>query len=519
MGLLRMLGLGLFGILFVIGLTTANIAVAADRTVLNDDFVTDTAEEADLYALIAEEIREEALSGTQQDEPLEGLPITGVDFETLVNEAITEEWVRSQLEPVIENVYAFLLGDRDSLTVTIDTAELQDDAAAAVVEEGELDLGALGGDEVEQLDRMTESPEQFANERDQFRDEQKAAIQEQTDAELSEDELADALDTQLEEERETLRADFVAAAPADVPGLEESLEALADAWVDAMLGEIEYDEFSATVETATDDLTEAFVEGFFEEAAPFPESIEFSDEDLTAEERAELETVQDAMSTLTLVPFLLVLIVLGLAGAIVVLASPSIAAIGLGALTALIGTGTAGVAAVLRSQLPTLLPEVPAAVQSLVVTMVSAVFDVVIVQSVLLAVLGAGVIALGVAIRRDLLFADDENAAPAATETDADETAQMTAEETAAQDSSAAGEAADDPTAVESAADDQSTTGAAPSPDEAVSDDDRQSDTDDQQSDDDHPSDDDRQSDTDDQQSDDDHPSNDETDPDTAAGQ
>ena len=417
MGILRIIGLGLLGVVFVVGLTTANLAVAADRTVLNDDFVTDTADDAGLYALIAEELREEAAADAPDDGLPDELPIEGVDFETLLEETITEDWVREQFEPAIENVFAFLQGDSDSLEITIDTDELQNNAATTLTEESELDLGALPDERAAQLDRMTESPDQFAAERDQFRTEQKTQIQDATDEELSESELEAALDDQLTDNRETIQSQFTAAIPPAVSGVDEPVETLADAWVDAMLGEVDYEAFTTTVEGASDTLTERAVKSFFEEAAPFPDSIEFTDDDIPAEEREDLDTARDAISAFSLVPFALGALVLVLAGGVFVLASPGGAAIGLGTATALVGGGTAGVTLVLQEELPALLTAIPDAVRGSIVTVLRAILDVVFIQSALLAAVGMAAIAVGVAVRRDLLLAGGVDEAPEDPET------------------------------------------------------------------------------------------------------
>lgn len=407
MGIFRMIGLGVLGILFVLALTAANFAVAADRTVLNDEFVTDTADEANVYAVIAEELRAEALAGAPDDGGLNELPIDGVDFETLVNNAITEDWVRSQFEPAIEDTFGFLQGESESLVITIETDSLQEDATAALREEGTLDFTALEDERAAQLDRMTESPEQFEAERDEFRSEQKDDLQAATDEDLSEEELADLLDEQLADNRELIQSEFTAALPPSLSDAEEPVATLAGAWVDAMLGEVEYDTFVSTVEAATDEVLTSAVDTFFAEAAPFPESIEFTDDELSAEERDTLETARDAVSLFSLAPFALGGAVVLFAGGIFVLASHSGAAIGIGTLSALVGGSTAGVTVLLRQEVPVLVDGIPEALRGSMLTIIDAILDVVFVQSAVLATIGVGAIALGIGIRRDLLLADD----------------------------------------------------------------------------------------------------------------
>lgn len=442
MGLLRILGLGLLGVLFIVGLTTANLAVAADRTVLNDDFVTDTAAEADLYAVIADELREEALASGPDEDALDDLPIEGVDFETLVNEAITEQWVRSQFEPAIENVFAFLQRDSESLTITIETESLEDNAAETLREEATLDLTALPDDRAAQLDRMTESPEQFADERDEFRSERKAEIQAATDEDLSESELDAALNEQLADNREVIQSQFTEALPPALADAEPAVEALADAWVDAMREELEYAAFADTVETASDEVLDQFVAEFFEETAPFPESIEFTDEDIPAEQRSDIETARDAISAFSLAPFALGGIVLLLAGGMFVLASPGGAMIGIGSLTTLVGGGTAGVTFFVRQELPALVASIPGDVRGPVLTIIDAILDLIFVQSAALAGIGIGAVVIGIVVGRRARASSSPP--PATTDT---ETASRPPEETA--DPDAAG--GDDLTATDDA--------------------------------------------------------------------
>lgn len=103
------------GAVFFLALLSANLVVAADRTVLDAEFVKDTAEESGLYEGLTDDFEEgmgsEAPDGDEW--PLER------SASSVFRAAVTEEYVRSQSEANIDRAYGYLHGERSRLRVEL----------------------------------------------------------------------------------------------------------------------------------------------------------------------------------------------------------------------------------------------------------------------------------------------------------------------------------------------------------------------------------------------------------------
>lgn len=133
-------------VLLALDLAAANAVVAADRTVLNPDFVTTTLEEEGAYEQAEPIVVEQLPTDELEAEGIESLPI---DPEQVARAALDATYLQSQIEPNIEAIYAYLHGSNDQLELLIDLEPAKDAIVDAVVAEltnasaSEL-VGALG---------------------------------------------------------------------------------------------------------------------------------------------------------------------------------------------------------------------------------------------------------------------------------------------------------------------------------------------------------------------------------------
>ena len=144
------------GVLVVIGVVlllivgVANVAHAADRTVLDDETVIDTMDDEGVFASLSQELQEEITQDAQraieneQVEPIvfeqyvqdldttvtvqiDGLNDAYADIiqnelniEALAQEAFSEAYIRGEATRNIQQIYAYLEGDTDSLDIAVD---------------------------------------------------------------------------------------------------------------------------------------------------------------------------------------------------------------------------------------------------------------------------------------------------------------------------------------------------------------------------------------------------------------
>ncbi|AWB27072.1 hypothetical protein [Halococcoides cellulosivorans] len=107
----------LAGLLFA-SVLGANATVAADQTVLDDEFVADRLTDSEVTASVSESLLDGV--GDQQS--------AFVDDRV---ESVVEGYVASQTDALVSEVYAYLHGDRAELTLTVETAPLIENLSAA----------------------------------------------------------------------------------------------------------------------------------------------------------------------------------------------------------------------------------------------------------------------------------------------------------------------------------------------------------------------------------------------------
>lgn len=411
MGTLRTLGLVGLGFVLFVSLVSANAAVALDRTALDSEFAKDKAEETDLYETFTEAIRDDLAGGgsTNASEwPLDR------SRDELVAAAITEDYVESQGEKNIDAVYAYLHGERDELRLQVDTEPVKEnliDEIEAEVEGMELTAVMPSAEEIEALpdsagiEEMASSREAFEDARADFRAEQKARIQAETDRELSDEELEARLDATMDDVRDQMLANMDAQLEGQFEGSRSELEApvrtLQTARIDALTGEMSYEEYRSTVETATDDLGDAFasvVEAQLE--GNLPGTVDVT-EQLNQGQRESLETARTGVSLVSTLGLVLPVFALVVAGAIGYVAARPTAALAVGVVSLIVGgIGVIGSTVAAGQFRETFDPaNAPPGIGEFSVSFVTGTLGAVTRQSAVLAVVGAVAIAIGLAIR------------------------------------------------------------------------------------------------------------------------
>ena len=407
MDTLRRVGLVALGVLLFVALLAGNAAVAFDRTALDSEFAQDKAEETGLYGGLAEELRAEISSGggaAGSEWPLER------SRTELLRAALTDEYVRSQGEENIDVMYAYLHGERSEPALGFDTDPLKERMLTEVRKDAEtIDFADTDVPFGAEIERMAESRDAFEDRRAEFRAEQKAGIQERTERELSDSELEARLDESMDDIREEMLADMDTQLEGEFEGpeaeLEDPVRTLQTARIDALTGEITYEEYTESVETARGNFADAFVgiveAGLDEE---FPETIGPGNEMGDAEIET-LETARTGVSIVSTLSLVLPVLAVVIAGGIGYLAPRSIAAIEIGAVSLLAGAVSAVGSTVAAGRFRATFDasNAPPGMGEFLVAFVTGTLSAVTWQSVLLVVVGAVAVGIGLVIRREYL--------------------------------------------------------------------------------------------------------------------
>ena len=125
---LLVLGLVLFG---VVG--AANVVTTTERTALNADYVTERIESSGSYEAIQNATVNAVVDRIESANLGDGQQLlqagSGTDNRTLVEDAVTEEYIREQSSENIRSLYAYLHGEESSLDMEIDLRPLKDNLA------------------------------------------------------------------------------------------------------------------------------------------------------------------------------------------------------------------------------------------------------------------------------------------------------------------------------------------------------------------------------------------------------
>lgn len=404
----RTIAVAVLVLLLVVSLGAANLAIGVERTALNGDFVAESLAEEDAYAAFLEEAQSqlENESNTTEEGPSPG---------ELLSTVVTEDYLQNQTETNIDRAYAYLHGDREELYLAINTTPLKDDLAPELASQLMAEQGI--GEYDPRLASMTESESEFQTAREEFKAEQKELIQEETSVELTDEQLETAYDERREEIREEAIAEFeTQVAESDQPAeLESPIVDLGTVYIDALVAEDpSYDQFMSDVEDAETAL-EAAVEDLARTQLDeeFPDTMELT-EQLSQEDREQLDQLRGLVSLLDVLVFVLPLVALGAAlliGWVTVTRSAGLLIAGAAiTVTGLIeALGFMGLGGRAESEIAAIASQgdMSAGLSELAIGMVDRVISVFVTQSWLVVVLGVVLIALGIAIRRELVDIDD----------------------------------------------------------------------------------------------------------------
>ena len=391
--------------LLVLSVGTANLAVGLDRTALNEEFVADTLAEEDAYAVLLEEAQSQIES--------ESAATTGAGPSPgeLLPKVVTESYLRNQTEANLDRTYAYLEGEREDLYLAINTTPLKDDLAAELASQlmDEFTLADVEPD----LARMTESESEFQAVREEFRAEQLAQIQEGTSVELTQAQLEDAYDDRRDQIREEAVAEFERqVATSDQPeALQSAIVDLGTVHLEALVAaDPSYEQFTTDVEAARADL-ESAVEAVARDQIDeeLPDTMVLS-EQLTQENRQQLERLRSLVSVLSLLVFFLPLLALGAALLVVRLSSTrSTGLLFVGSAIAVVGLvealGFAGVGGRAETEISAIATrgDMSAGLADLLAAILTRTISVFVTQSWVIVGIGVLLLVVGIAIRRGLL--------------------------------------------------------------------------------------------------------------------
>ena len=368
--MIRKLFAVILAIVLIISLTGANALVAADRTVLDSEFVTDEFEKQGVYTELTESFQDDVSSefGGEQIQPGEELPpgITAepIDAQQVANDTITTEFVRNEVNRNIEQLYAFLHGERDTLNPRINTTPVKEglleeveemnvqvDAPEAVAGSGSLEDGELSitADDIAALEESEKSFdetrtelwvdvvfEQTSNEdlllligenpndypdneqavqehEEEIRSELRSELQSYDDLNDDAKEEIDRLNRQLKDESEQQ----LAQQDELNDDLRQGLQEMQFTVIDGLTGDVTYDEYTERLESAESDVAteiESMIQQRIEEEVPNEIA---SEEEITRESNEELaamSTQVQRMSLLAWVLSILSIILVGLIG-------------------------------------------------------------------------------------------------------------------------------------------------------------------------------------------------------------
>lgn len=312
MGLKHGFGITVLALLLLPTLFITNVMIGVDRTVLNQDFVTETLEEDDAYGAIVE-IASDQLPNASDQAP--------VDPEAI----LTEEFIQTEVEKNIDNFYSYIYKDDENLTLTINLSQVHEAIADNVT--------ASDNELLQQLD--PELVQMRANESafEQIRTERREQIFQRIQDETDEDRNQQELELAFEDRKDTIRQELQSKAQQNIPeDLQEPIIKVLNIKIDAILNEsITYDAFKTDLDTTLDEVGPTLVSAMLEQEVGLPQQVDLTermDEQLLTtmdQGRDYLQYVQTGIYVLPLI----VLIFIGLLVKIAHTRSGGLASVGI----------------------------------------------------------------------------------------------------------------------------------------------------------------------------------------------
>lgn len=399
----RLLVLGLLGSILLVGLLSTNLVFVADRTVLNEEFVKDTASEEEFYAYLHTEIGSEMvpeLPETSTEVPLE------LSEEEVMNDIITEAYVEDQANENIDQVYGYLHGEGDEIQLSVDTEPMKNNFESVLEEKLQsISAGDIGYEELEQ---WKESEEAYEAGREEKRDELRTQIQEETDEELSEEEIDAVIEDREDEFRQELVDQITEQVPEEQvpPGGDAALVTIGKAMADAVLTDQSHAEFVSAINTGEEQLREAMVADLMSTIdEEVPDQVELMEE-TNNDDLGQLETGRTIANGMGVLKIILPLLSIGLVTGIVWVAPRySTAAFEIGGVALLVGISGIIMGQLVSNEVRRIIgsEDIPQGVADFIIGIVSNTSDVLFQQSIVLFGIGLLAILIGGVIRFELL--------------------------------------------------------------------------------------------------------------------
>jgi len=405
--------LGVAVVVVVLTLVTGNVVVAGHQTVLDPDYVTETVAEEDGYeAIHAELIGDGAL-------PVETLgPLDGSAAETL-GQIVPPEYLQSQTETNLQNLYAYLHGNDRGLRLVVDTAPVKNRTGEVVADRvantsarelasfAGVEPESIGGVDVdsELLLGIAEDRETFRQARGQVRDQVRERV-----ADGEESAEADRRVNQtLRDLRPTVRERFTDVDTGLGGDVDTAAGELVGVYVDGLLApNATYDGFQADLTAAKTRLGEAVGDTVQRQLDRRLADQVAPTDYLPAEARQPFLQLRAVVVFLDVLGWLLPLLAIAVAAQLWVLADdPGTPVMWTGVAGLLAGgpsyllAGTAESA--LAEQLRAALPEIGADLLGVIVALAAGVFGTLSAQSLALAVGGGVCVVAGAVVRFDVV--------------------------------------------------------------------------------------------------------------------
>ena len=308
--MLRTFGVILLSLLLCVSLFGANAALAVDRGPMDPDHMSESLDEAGVYTYVHAEIVDIAVEEAGSAE-IAGAQISLSD---VIADVIGPDLIQQEVERNIEDVYAYIQADSDTLVVSIDTDSVESEAQTVLRNEiDEIDYSALG---FEELDHILESEDAYEQERQAIRSDLMSefgvtpengfgnpTLEDMVSDETSYVETRDELYEQTGGDEEVLEANIDIELPEETPSaVAEEADALEALMVDAVASELPFEAFITDYDQISDDIESAVathvwdnrddyqdeIDQVFQDSANVPDALQ---SDVAAFETLALEAV------------------------------------------------------------------------------------------------------------------------------------------------------------------------------------------------------------------------------------
>jgi len=408
----RRLVFALLGAVLVVALLGATLVVGAERTVMNPANVADELDEAGVYESMAADMASEVEPDNETKVSV-GLAndTEQPPIDEMVRSVVTPAYVQGEVEGNLEDIYAYLEGEQETLSLTFDLVPVK----AGISEEMAAWVASLDPAEISpRMGDLAESESSFRETRESFTDDQLQRIQNETQREHTRPELLEIYDDRRDEVRDRMVSDLESRV-AD-SGNPESVQAASVAYgtvgIDALVAEnASYDAFLDRENASRHDLADAVggaTRQRLDEDHPDQRNVTG---DLDESAMAGLQTARTGVSIAGVLLVVLPLVALASAGAIGYRSRRRSRALWRIGIPVLVAGGLGVAVGLLLSRLLSGAMRVdatdPSPVGEALLGVVDAVSGAVTVQSLALVVLGLVLVLAGVAVGRGMLPVDD----------------------------------------------------------------------------------------------------------------